>query len=109
MATAYIPATGQWRRMSQSTKGKPYCTPSKVAASIHCGPASSISFLSLSLAYCSKYPGFFHGYGVYPGYWTVAEDGRLQYDKATADMKEPLAKLAPWIFGGVVAKALLAV
>ena len=35
-------------------------------------------------------PGFFHGYGVYPGYWTVAEDGKLPYDKATTDMKEPL-------------------
>ena len=49
-------------------------------------------------------PGFFHGYGVYPGYWTVAEDGKLQYDKATADMKEPLAKLAQWYQEGLLDK-----
>lgn len=50
------------------------------------------------------YPGFFNGYGVYPGYWTVAEDGSLQYDKATVDMKEPLAKLADWYQKGLLDK-----
>lgn len=49
-------------------------------------------------------PGFFNGYEVYPGYWTVAEDGKLQYDKATEKMKEPLAKLAQWYQDGLLDK-----
>lgn len=49
-------------------------------------------------------PGFFNAYGVYPGAWTKASDGTLQYGKSTPAMKEPLAKLADWYSKGLIDK-----
>lgn len=60
--------------------------------------------VGMRIANTANIPGFFNGYEVYPGYWTVAEDGTLQYDKATEKMKEPLAKLAQWYQDGLLDK-----
>lgn len=48
--------------------------------------------------------GFYNAYGIYPGAWTKASDGTLQYTKATEAMKEPLAKLADWYAKGLIDK-----
>lgn len=60
--------------------------------------------IGMRIGNTANLPGFFNAYGVYPGAWTKASDGTLQYGKSTEAMKEPLAKLADWYSKGLIDK-----
>lgn len=64
-------------------------------------PISYTNFLSAGVADCGFEP-VFAAYDAYPGYWTVGEDGKVQYGTLSEGSRKAFERLASWYQQGLI-------